>query len=78
VTYQGRQAVKKLKARWDGTAWYIPKYISNEEKQKLRKKYNPKQVKTSSKQVKSISLFASEYCFFLFPYEVFVLVSSAP
>ena len=55
VTYQGIKAAKKLKARWDGIAWYIPKYISNEEKQKLRKKYNPKQVKTSSKQVKSSS-----------------------
>ena len=50
VKYQQKKLAKKLKARWDGTAWYIPNYISNEDKKKLRKKYNPKKVKTTTKQ----------------------------
>ena len=54
VKFKNKQDAKKKGAKWDDPvkSWYIPTTIPNEDKQKLRRTYNPKQIKTTAKQEK--------------------------
>lgn len=54
VKFADKQDAKKLKARWDGQErkWYIPDYIQEENKKKLRNMYKPKKLDGTIQKLK--------------------------